>query len=64
MFYMTLMHYELRRRYKSRVPYNPSEVVVNYLHRPKVTTIKESKDIDSMRIDELVGSVQTYKHIR
>ena len=29
--------------------------------RPKVTTIEESKDIDSMRIDELVGSIQTYK---
>ena len=29
--------------------------------RPKVTTIKESKDIDSMRIDELVSSIETYE---
>ena len=29
--------------------------------RPKVTTIVESKDIDSMRVDELVGSIQTYE---
>ena len=29
--------------------------------RPKVTAIKESKDIDSMRVDELVGSIQTYE---
>ena len=29
--------------------------------RPKVTAIEESKDIDSMRVDELVGSIQTYK---
>ena len=29
--------------------------------RPKVTTIQESKNIDSMRVDELVGSIQTYE---
>ena len=29
--------------------------------RPKVATIEESKDIDSMRVDELVGSIQTYE---
>jgi hypothetical protein len=27
----------------------------------KVTTIKESKDLDNMRIEELVGSLQTYE---
>ena len=29
--------------------------------RAKVTVIEESKDIDSMRLDELVGSIQTYE---
>ena len=29
--------------------------------RPKATIIKESKNIDSMRVDELVGFIQTYK---
>ena len=29
--------------------------------RAKVTVIEESKDIDSMRLDELVGSSQTYE---
>ena len=28
--------------------------------RPKVTAIEESKNIDSIRVDELVGSIQTY----
>ena len=31
------------------------------IFKPKVTTIWESKDIDFMRVDELVSSVQTYK---
>ena len=30
-------------------------------YRPKVTVIKESKDIDSIRADELVGFIQTYE---
>ena len=29
--------------------------------RPKVTTIEKSKDINSMRVDELVDSIQTYE---
>ena len=29
--------------------------------KPKVTTIEESKDVDLMRVDELVGSTQTYE---
>ena len=29
--------------------------------KPKVTAIEESKEIDSMRVDELVGSIQTYE---
>ena len=29
--------------------------------RPKLIAIEESKDIDSMREDELVGSIQTYE---
>jgi hypothetical protein len=28
--------------------------------RIKVTTIEESKDLDNMKIEELVGSIQTY----
>ena len=31
--------------------------------RPKVTVIEESKDINSMRVDELIGSIQTYEMI-
>lgn len=31
------------------------------IFKPKVIAIKDSKDIDSMRIDELVGSTQTYE---
>lgn len=29
--------------------------------RPRVTTIKESKDIDLVRIDKLFGFIQTYE---
>ena len=29
--------------------------------RPKVTTITESKDVDSIPVDELVGSLQSYE---
>ena len=29
--------------------------------RTKVTAIEDNKDIDSMRIDELVSSIQTYE---
>ena len=29
--------------------------------RPKVTIIEERKDINSIRVDELVGSIQTYE---
>ena len=29
--------------------------------RPKVTTITESKDVDTIPVDELVGSLQSYK---
>jgi hypothetical protein len=30
--------------------------------RIKVTTIKESKDLDEVKIEELVGSLQTYEY--
>ena len=29
--------------------------------RPKVTTITESKDVNSIPVDELVGSLQSYE---
>ena len=29
--------------------------------RPKVTAITESKDVDSIHVDELVGSLQSYE---
>ena len=29
--------------------------------RPKVTTITESKDVDTILVDELVGSLQSYE---
>ena len=29
--------------------------------RPKVTAITESKDVDSISVDELVGSLQSYE---
>ena len=29
--------------------------------RPKVTAINESKDVDSIPVDELVGSLQSYE---
>ena len=34
--------------------------VKNYF-RPKVTAITESKDVDSIPVDELVGSLQSYE---
>ena len=34
-------------------------LTVNF--RPKVTTIAESKDVDSIPVDELVGSLQSYE---
>ena len=30
--------------------------------RAKVTAIKESKDLDEIKVQELIGSLQTYKH--
>ena len=35
------------------------KILRSFLERfkPKVTTIEESKDIDSMRVDELIGSI-------
>jgi hypothetical protein len=32
------------------------------LFRIKVTTIEESKDLEEMKIEELVGSLQTYEY--
>jgi hypothetical protein len=32
------------------------------LFRIKVTTIEESNDLDEMKIEELVGSLQTYEY--
>jgi hypothetical protein len=32
------------------------------IFRIKVTTIEESKDLEEMKIEELVGSLQTYKY--
>ena len=53
--------------------FNLREPILNYkvikeifksllqIFRPKVAVIEESKDIDSVRVDELVGSIQTYE---
>lgn len=30
--------------------------------RPKVIAIERSKDLDYMKVEELVGSLQTYEH--
>ena len=48
-------------------PISDSKVVRKILRSPpkrlitKVIVIDESKEIDSMRVDELVGSIQTYE---
>ena len=48
-------------------PISDSQVVRKFFRsplkrfKPKVIVIEESKNIDSMRIDELVGSIQTYE---
>ena len=31
--------------------------------RAKVTTIEESKDLDEIKVQELIGSLQTYEHL-
>ena len=47
--------------------YDQSKIVRKILRsltknfRPKVTTITESKDMDSIPVDELVGSLQSYE---
>ena len=44
-----------------------SKIVINILRsltenfRAKVTTIEESKDLDDIKVQELIGSLQTYK---
>ena len=38
--------------------------ILRYLQerfRPQVTAIEESKDINSKKVDELIGSIQTYE---
>ena len=48
-------------------PISKSKVVRKILRylpkrfRAKVTTIEESKNVDSLKIDELVGSLQTFE---
>ena len=47
--------------------YDQPKIVRNILRsltenfRPKVTAITESKDVDSILVDELVGSLQSYE---
>ncbi|KAL6313309.1 hypothetical protein AAG906_002792 [Vitis piasezkii] len=42
--------------------FNLGEPIPNFKRfRAKVTTIEESKDVDSLKVDELVGSLQTFE---
>ena len=47
--------------------YDPPKIVRKILRsltenfRPKVTAITENKDVDSIPVDELVGSLQSYE---
>ena len=65
--FYTKLNYIVNSAYNLGEIYDQPKIVRKILRsltadfRPKVTAITESKDVDSIPVDELVGSLQSYK---